>query len=441
MKICMMTNTYLPHVGGVARSVSTFAHEFIRQGHEVLVVAPTFPGKPLAPAREAIVERVPSLHNFNDSDFSVRLPFVAALSDRLERFQADVIHAHHPFLLGDTALRVALNKNVPIVFTHHTRYEDYTHYVPFSDAMKEIAIELPTQFANLCDGVIAPSESIARLIRRRGVTAPMTVVPTGIDVAAFAAADGARARARHGIPRGALVVGHVGRLAPEKNLGYLAAAVAAFLRARPDARFLVVGDGPARAEFQAVFAEQGVDDRLVLAGKRTGAALREAYRAMDLFAFASRSETQGMVVAEAMAAKLPVVALNATGVREVVGAGNGVLLPADTPAVDFATALGALAGDAPRRTRLARGAAETAAEFSRERSAARVLAFYAEVRRDTRARRLLHDLHPWVALIKRLGLEWDLLATRTQTLATAVFGETKERTTRASEPPVATLEP
>ena len=111
MKICMMTNTYLPHVGGVARSVSTFADEFVREGHDVLVVAPEFDGRKLPAKAERMVERVPSLRNFNGSEFSVRLPLAAALSDRLDDFQADIIHAHHPFLLGDTALRVAMNKD------------------------------------------------------------------------------------------------------------------------------------------------------------------------------------------------------------------------------------------------------------------------------------------------------------------------------------------
>jgi 1,2-diacylglycerol 3-alpha-glucosyltransferase len=437
MKICMMTNTYLPHVGGVARSVSTFAHEFMRQGHEVLVVAPTFPGKPLPPDREAIVERVPSLQNFNGSDFSVRLPFAAALSDRIDHFAADIIHAHHPFLLGDTALRVAMNKNVPIVFTHHTRYEDYTHYVPFSDALKDIAIELPTSFANLCDGVVAPSESIARLIQKRGVTTPMTVVPTGIDVMAFASADGARARERIGIPSDALVVGHVGRLALEKNLDYLAEAVALFLRDHGAARFLVVGDGSAREQFEAVFAKYGVADQLIITGRRMGPALRDAYRAMDVFVFTSRSETQGMVVAEAMAARLPVVALNASGVREVVNTSNGILLPAAASVTDFAAAISTLATDTDRRITLGAGAEQTAQEFSRERSAGRLLAFYEETRRTTRARRLMHDLHPWTAMLQRLGLEWDLLSSRTQSIAAAVFGEAKEKPKDRDKEPIA----
>ncbi len=424
MKICMMTNTYLPHVGGVARSVSTFAEEYLREGHEVLVVAPEFDGRPLTAKAEAMVERIPSLKNFNGSEFSVRLPGLTALSARLEAFQADIIHAHHPFLLGDTALRIAMNKNVPIVFTHHTRYEDYTHYVPFSRALREVAIEIATHYANLCDGVIAPSESTARLIRKRGVTTPMTVIPTGIDVQAFASADGARFRERMKIPTDALVVGHVGRLALEKNLGFLAEAVARFVASQPNARFLVVGDGPWRDELKAVFEQQDAGDRLILAGKRTGRVLREAYRAMDVFAFASRSETQGMVVAEAMAAGLPVVALNASGVREVVRDGdNGVLLPATATAEEFAQALVRTA-KADARSRLGAGASEASKQFSREQSARRALAFYEETRKATRARRLLHHLSPWTAMLQRLGLEWDLMSPRTQSVAAAMFNET-----------------
>jgi glycosyltransferase involved in cell wall biosynthesis len=422
----MMTNTYLPHVGGVARSVSTFAHEFVRLGHEVLVVAPEFDGKPLPAKQEALVERIPSLRNFNGSDFSVRLPLAAALSDRLEGFQADIMHAHHPFLLGDTALRVAMNKNVPIVFTHHTRYEDYTHYVPFdSEGLREIATNLPTQYANLCDGVVAPSESIARLLRRRGVKTPISVIPTGIDVEAFASAEGEAFRRKFKIPADAFVVGHCGRLAAEKNLGYLAEGVALFLKQEPKARFLVVGDGPWREGLVSVLEGHGVADRTILAGKRTGRVLREAYRAMDVFAFASLSETQGMVVAEAMAAGRSVVALNAPGVREVVrDEENGRLLATKASAEEFAAALAELKEPA-RREKFSAGASATAKNFSQGHCAGRMIEFYEEVRRATRRRRLFNDLHPWSALVQRLGLEWDLLAAKTQTIVDAIGVEAK----------------
>ncbi len=426
----MMTNTYLPHVGGVARSVSTFAEEYRRQGHRVLVVAPNFEGRPPSKKSEAIVERVAAIQNFNGSDFSVRLPLAATLSDRLDGFQADIVHAHHPFLLGDTALRVAMNKNVPIIFTHHTRYEDYTHYVPFdSPALKEVAATLPTQFANLCDGVIAPSESIAELIRDRGVNVPIAVVPTGIDVAAFASADGTKFRRARKIPPEAFVVGHVGRLAPEKNLTYLAEAVARFLRRSPTARFLVVGAGPSEAELRETMEKYKVADRLILAGKKTGRSLHEAYRAMDVFAFASFSETQGMVLAEAMAAGLPVVALEAPGVREVVRhRRNGFMLPKNAKPAVFAAALARLEKTPALRQRFRCGAVETAALFSRERSAELALKFYGEIQRLTRRERLETALSPWSAVIARLSLEWDLIASRTQTIASAVFGGEEERT-------------
>lgn len=421
MKICMMTNTYLPHVGGVARSVSTFAGEYQRLGHEVLVVAPRFPGR-TSRRIEAGVERVAAIQNFNGSDFAVRLPLAASLSTRLDQYAANIIHAHHPFLLGDTALRLATSRTLPLIFTHHTRYEDYVHYVPFAaPALRRAAIQLSTEYANLCDGVIAPSASIAGLLRRRGVTSPIQVVPTGIDPDAFARGDGERGRQRHGLPARACVIGHVGRLAPEKNLRYLAEAVALVLRDRPRAWFLVVGAGPAGEELRGEFARLGVADRLVPAGALTGRALHDAYRAMDVFVFSSRSETQGLVVTEAMAAGLPVVALRASGVREVVRSGtNGILLPAGAPAAEFAAAVAELIGHPDRLAAFRAAALATAATFSRERCARRALAFYEEIRQATRRKRLLSRQNPWLILQERLGVEWDILSRNARALGTAL---------------------
>lgn len=422
MNICMMTNTYLPHVGGVARSVSTFAEEFRKRKHNVLVVAPEFDGKPLTRRAASIVERVAAIQHFNGSDFSVRLPLAAALSERIDNFKADVIHAHHPFLLGDTALRIATSKNVPVIFTHHTRYEDYTHYVPFdSTALKEVAINLSTEFANLCDGVIAPSESIAKLIKKRGVTSPIHVVPTGIHVKAFALGDGARFRKKFKIPARAFVVGHVGRLAPEKNLGYLAEAAALFIKNTPNSRFLVVGGGPSEDAIKEAFAKHGAERRLVMAGKHTGAALADAYNAMDVFAFASFSETQGMVLAEAMAAGRPVVALTASGVREVMRhERNGFMLPARAPAKTFAAHLARLHAEPGLRRAFSAEARRTAENFSREHCADLALAFYEEIRKATRRERLLTQQNPWGTFLDRLGMEWNLIAKKVQAVTHAL---------------------
>src|SRR5690606_20017087 len=187
MNIVFLTNTYLPHVGGVARSVSAFAETYRSLGHKVLIVAPEFAE---TMPDEVDVIRVPALQNFNASDFSVALPIPTGLSDDVKAFGADIIHTHHPFLLGMTAVRLARFLNLPLVFTHHTLYEQYTHYVPGdSQAFKTFIIELATRYANLCDHVFAPSESIADLIIERGVTKPVSVIPTGVDLERFAAGE------------------------------------------------------------------------------------------------------------------------------------------------------------------------------------------------------------------------------------------------------------
>src|SRR3990172_1473174 len=230
MNICMFTNTYLPHVGGVARSVSTFAADLRQRSHRVLIIAPTYPNTSISEDKNSGVFRVPAIQNFNGSDFSVRLPVPYLTRKQIDDFQPDIMHSHHPFLLGDTALRTSRSRGLPLIFTHHTLYENYTHYVPFdSDIVKSFIIQLSTEYANLCHGVIAPSRSVAELLRKRGVKSPMAEIPTGIDLDFFSQGRGARFREQHRISPNTALVGHVGRLAAEKNLLYLARAVALYL--------------------------------------------------------------------------------------------------------------------------------------------------------------------------------------------------------------------
>lgn len=405
MNILMLTNTYLPHMGGVARSVQAFAEEFRRQGHRVLVVAPEFEGMP---DDEIDVVRVPAIQNFNGSDFSVRLPIPGFLEAALRDFRPDVVHSHHSFLLGDTAIRIAALFDVPLVFTHHTMYEQYTHYVPGdSSALRRFVIELTLGYTDLCDRVIAPSESVAAVLRQRGVISPLEVIPTGVDAPAFAQGDGAGFRRLRGIPANAYVVGHLGRLAPEKNLPFLAAAVALYLRENRRAHFLVVGAGPSEEDIRRLFPGQ-LAERLHMAGKRQGQELIDAYHAMDVFAFASQSETQGMVLTEAMAAGLPVVAVDACGVREVVEDGvNGRLLPSENRR-SFAAALDWVARRTPdERTALRAAALETAERFSMPRTAAKTLALYESlVVQEAREKQTAHSA--WERALRLIEVEWEL---------------------------------
>lgn len=426
MNILMLTNTYKPHVGGVARSVEAFAEEFRRRGHRVRIVAPQFEQ---TPTDEQDVIRVPALQNFNGSDFAVRLPIPGLVTAALADFRPDLVHSHHPFLLGDTAVRVASLFNVPLVFQHHTMYERYTHYVPGdSTLLQQFVVELSTEYANLCDGVIAPSESVAAVLLERGVEKPIRVVPTGVDVARFAQGDGTTVRDRLKIPREAFLVGHLGRLAPEKNLPFLAEAVAEFLRRHRDAHWIIGGSGPSEEAIREVCKRRKVLQRVHFAGVCTGQDLVDAYHAMDVFAFASHTETQGMVLTEAMAAGCPVVALDASGAREVVrDRDNGRLLHGERRK-EFAAALSWIAGlDAQQRARLRDSARRTAEEFAMSRCAERLLEFYQSLA-EQREKALQEsgsppgeeEETPWVTAARRFAAEWDLWAATTRAAQVAV---------------------
>ncbi len=417
----MMTNTYLPHVGGVARSVESFTHAFRTMGHGVLVVAPTFERMP---EHETGVVRVPAIQNFNGSDFSVRLPLAGDLPYELDRFDPDLIHSHHPFLLGDTAMRAATSRGLPLIFTHHTMYEQYTHYVPGnSPTLRRFVIRLATEYANLCDHVIAPSQSVADVLTQRGVRTPITPIPTGIDPSRFTDGDGPAARQRIGIPADAFVVGHVGRLAPEKNLPFLAEAVAAFLAQKETAHCLIVGEGPSRDVIEQTFERAGARDRLHLTGKLTGSDLADAYHAMDVFAFASQSETQGMVLAEAMTVGVPVVAVDAPGVREVVEDGRNGRLLLDEDAEAFTAALVDVADrDEPGRRTMIEAALKTAERFTLKRCASRTLEVYGDLLERRRKARSIED-NPWAQTLRVLEKEWNLWSTRAEAVLESALPE------------------
>jgi glycosyltransferase involved in cell wall biosynthesis len=299
-------------------------------------------------------------------------------------------------------------------------YEQYTHYVPLdSDALKRFVIQMATEYCNLCTHVIAPSESVAALLRERAVTTPIDSIPTGVDLAFFAGGNGARLRRELKIAESALVVGHVGRLAGEKNLDFLARALANFLPQRPDAVFLVVGSGDRAEALRETVLESAQPRQLVMAGSRTGQALADAYAAMDAFAFSSQSETQGMVLAEAMAAGAPVVALDAPGAREVVEPNNGRLLAADASEQQFAQALADLTADRQRLSSMRAVVRQSATNFGLDCCADRLETLYQRLI-DEFSHRSDADPGPWDRLLGRLEIEWKLVTEKTAALAAAV---------------------
>lgn len=406
MNIVMITNTYLPMLGGVAKSVDRFAREYRNCGHSVLVVAPTFDG---ADDHELDVVRVPAIQNFNGSDFSVALPVPLLLKNALDRFAPDIIHSHHPFLLGDVALRQAAARGLPLVFTHHTMYEHYTHYVPGdADVLQALAREMCAVYSERCDRVIAPSTGVKEVLIEHGVDTCITVIPTGVDTEKFARGDGVSFRREHGIPEDVFLVGHLGRLAPEKNLRFLMESVIRFLTGYDDAHVLIVGEGPEREVIASMAAQAGLERRTHLAGSLDGQVLVDAYHAMDVFAFASKSETQGMVLVEAMATGTPVVALEALGVCDVLrDRENGVLVREENASTFVEGIQWVASRDAETRNALSEVATGTAAEFASLICAAKALDVYESAVQESRQERD-EEFPQWTGILKAMEEQWTL---------------------------------
>ncbi len=417
MNIAMFTNLYLPLVGGIQRSIATFKRELEQRGHHVLVVTPKLADQPLD---DPAVVQVPAIQNFNGSDFSVALPIPGYLSHTLDEFAPDIVHSHHPFFLGDTAVRAATKRACPLVFTYHTMWEHYLHYAPAdSPAMQTFVKRMAAEYCELCDQVIAPCESIAEILRDRGVTTPIHAIPTGIDAARFASGARDAGRQRLDIPPAALLAGYIGRLGPEKNLHVVADALVRLCRQRDDARALIVGRGDMVPELRRTFDDAGLHERLHMPGVLEGQELVDAYHALDVFVFASKSETQGLVLAEAMAAHRPVVALDAPGARDIVVDGrNGRLVEHEDPA-RLADAITDIA-DLPQaqRTALQDAAAETGTHFSSDQCATRLVELYKEVlQRKTKSR--TSATSAWTRSLERLGAEWHLWSGRAAAVADA----------------------
>jgi 1,2-diacylglycerol 3-alpha-glucosyltransferase len=425
MNIMMMTNTYKPILGGLEKSVEAFTKELRNLGHRVLIVAPKYPGM----RREEDVIRIPAVQNFNGSDFSVQLPIPLALTEALRDFKPDLIHSHHPFLIGDAALRAASSYNVPLVFTHHTLYEENVHYVPGNqEALKRFVIELSTGYANLADMVFAPSESVMNLMLERGVKTAIEVVPTGIYTDKFARGSKKSFCKKFNLPSDVFMVGYLGRLAPEKNLEFVTRAVTAFLKKRTDAHFLVCGTGPSLDGMRQILAEEGVAERFYPVGAVKGKDLIDAYHAMDVFVFASQSETQGLVLTEAMAAGVPIVAVDAPGVREVVKDGtNGRLLP--VPDMEQFTSALEWLGQLPAEEvkKMKNECRQTAQSFAMPGIVKRVNDIYISLVVDGFIRRPSDD-NSWTKTARLITAEWELIKNLTKATGAMMIHSNDART-------------
>jgi len=377
MRVALFTNNYLPFRGGVTTAVETLRTGLEASGHQAWVFAPAAAGAGDAQG----IFRYPSIPAPTYPGFAVPLPYSLRLARVARGLRPDIVHAQHPFLLGVTARRVARRLGVPLVFTYHTRYEKYAHYVPAPERLvAALAVRLACRFADQADLVIAPSGRIAETLRARGVRARVAVVPTGVPLDRFRPDDGASARRGLGLAPDTLVCLYVGRLDREKSVERVIEAFGLIAGALPEARLLLVGQGSHAEALRRRAAASPARDRIRLVGGVEREALPPYYRAADLFLFASETETQGLVLAEAHACGLAAVAVRASGVEEVVVDGETGLLT-KPEARDLAdAAIGLLVDPARRAAMGAAGRAIAERAFSAAGQVAAMVNLYAGLR-------------------------------------------------------------
>ena len=385
MLVALFTNNYLPFCGGVTISVETLRRGLEDTGHEAWVFGPRFSTNDGDAPR---VVRYPSVPATTYPEFALAVPYSRRIARRIATLEFDIFHAHHPFLLGPAARRLARRHGRPLVFTYHTRYEKYAHYVPLPLRVVEAAaVRLSTRFAAQADAVIAPSALIRDELRARGVGAPVAVVPTGIDLARFCPGDRRAARTVLGLPEDAPTVLYVGRLDREKSVDRVLLAFERAASTLASARLLLVGQGTEGQRLRRLAATLSARDRIRFLGVRAHDTLPGCYQAADVFLFASETETQGLVLAEAAACGLPAVAVSAPGCDEVVRDGETGILTKNDPATLGDAVIGLLL-DPERRRRMGHRAREIAAqEFDVRLQIERTLDVYAAAAERCRSRR------------------------------------------------------
>jgi glycosyltransferase involved in cell wall biosynthesis len=377
LTVAMFSESYLPRISGVTTSIESFSRALRADGHQVLIVAPRYRRyRDVDPD----VLRLSSITPPGQPDFPLAVPYRVNLFRDLRGREVDIVHAHSPFIMGRLALSVARRLRRPLVFTHHTMYHEYVHYVPWihRDLSRRLVLRYTRAFANRCDVVIAPSAVVSDLLRAQGVTARIEVLPSGgVDLERFARLDGRAVRARHEIPADRPLLVTVSRLAPEKSVDLVLQAFQQ-VPAGAEAYLLIVGGGPSAEALQDLARALGIAARTRFTGPLPHDAALEAIAGADLFLFGSQTETQGIVLVEAMAAGVPVVAVARGGAAEVVGDGEAGVLVEPSPQA-MAAAVHDLMVDPARRRTMSRRAREIAAGYATPVLARRIATLYQSV--------------------------------------------------------------
>jgi glycosyltransferase involved in cell wall biosynthesis len=384
VKILLISDVYFPRVNGVSTSIRTFARELQALGHTVRLMAPDYG---MATEDEHWITRIPARRIYFDPEDCL-MKYSAAMRNlaELRRGDFDLIHVHTPFVAHYLGLKLSRLLDVPCIETYHTFFEDYLHhYLPVipRPMARWLARSISRRQCNAMGGLIAPSQPMLDMLRLYGVRAPAAVIPTGLLPKSFERADGAAFRAHHGIsPRRPMAL-FVGRVAFEKNIDFLLRMTVELRKRQPDILLLVAGEGPALESLRRLSEILGLEHHVRFIGYLDrNHALNACYAAADVFVFSSKTETQGLVLLEAMAQGTPVVALAELGTKSILIEEQGALI-AREDASTFAESVNSLLSNEERRRKLGETARRHALNhWSAHVQAERLVQFYQTMLRE-----------------------------------------------------------
>jgi 1,2-diacylglycerol 3-alpha-glucosyltransferase len=371
MNILFISDVFFPRVNGVSTSINTFATELRALGHQVTLIAPSYSDED---KHEEWIVRVPS-HKiyFDPEDRLMNFGKLKALLPWIRDKHFDVIHIHTPFTAHYVGIHFGKKLDIPVVETYHTFFEDYLHhYLPFIPQFisRKLARTISRRQCNAVDGIVSPSKPMLDVLKQYGIKTPAEVVATGLDDSSFASVDGEYFRMSHDIPLTQPMLLFVGRVAHEKNIGLLLEMHVELIKNHPDALLVITGEGPAEESIKQTIEKLGISNQVRMIGYLDRShELIACYKAADIFVFASKSETQGLVLLEAMAQGTAVVAIAELGTKSILIEGEGVLIAKDD-INDFADKVSVLLSDAPKRQMIG----EKGRQYAQEKWGAGVLA-------------------------------------------------------------------
>ena len=381
MKILLISDVYFPRVNGVSTSIRTFTEQLQLLGHMVHLIAPDYGIKT---EDENWITRVAARSiYFDPEDKLMKYGEIMKLLPSLKSQQFDLMHIHTPFVAHYAGLKLGKLLQIPVVETYHTFFEDYLHhYLPWipSFAARGLARFISKKQCNQVAAIVAPSQPMLDVLRTYGINTRAEVIATGLQAHSFAQANGDAFRQHYGIALERPMLLYVGRVAFEKNIHFLLKMVKVLSEMMPEVLFVIAGEGPAEASLRSAVSTLGIEQNVQFIGYLDREKqLNACYKAADIFVFASKSETQGLVLLEAMAQGTPVAAIAELGTASILIEGEGAMIAPEDEVIFMQKVRSLLVNPVHRQHLGERGRAYVQSKWSALRQAERMVAFYAEL--------------------------------------------------------------